>query len=368
MTHGMTQDSAQDISQPAQAPAWLQGFTAAQAPNWALLGRTPAPEGTPLAGRDFLRMMDFSPAEFYAVLAFALANKAQWKANAAAMQARAPFAGQAVGIILEKPSLRTRVSFEVAVARMGAYPVVMSDTSSAFSRGESIKDTMMVMERFVQAIVIRSFAQARVEEVAHWASIPVVNALTDDFHPCQGLADFLTMHEHKGNLSALKLAYVGDGNNMAHTYLEGGALCGMEVRIATPAGYEPQPAYVQQCQEVADKTGATLVVTTDADAALAGADVVITDTWASMGAEAEHDTRVAAFKPYQVNTAAFELAAPGAIFMHCLPAHRGEEVTDQVMDADFSAIYDEAENRLHAQQALLMQLMGSPAGRRGDLA
>ena len=325
--------------------------------DWAELGQTVELAGNPLAGRDLLRLLDLSPQEFHLVLSTALANKQLWKANAAAMQAQALYAGQAVGIILEKPSLRTRVSFEVATARMGAYPVVMSDTTSAFSRGESIKDTMMVMERFVQAIVIRSFAQARIEEIAHWASIPVVNALTDDFHPCQGLADFLTMYEHKGDLSQLKLAYLGDGNNMAHTYLEGGALCGMEVHIATPVGYEPLAAYVEQCQAVAEKTGATLIAGHDAEAALAGADVVITDTWASMGAEAEHDERVAAFTPYQVNAASFELAAPGAIFLHCLPAHRGEEVTDEVMDAGFSAIYDEAENRLHAQQALLMLLM-----------
>jgi ornithine carbamoyltransferase len=239
----------------------------------------------------------------------------------------------------------------------------MSDTTSAFSRGESVKDTTMVMERFVDAIVIRSFAQARVAEIAHWASVPVVNALTDDFHPCQGLADFLTMYEHKGDLSKLKLAYVGDGNNMAHTYLEGAALCGMEVHIATPVAYQPQECYVRECEKVAALTGAKLVCGNDPQAAFEGADVVITDTWASMGAEAEHDKRVRVFEPYRVSAQAFELAAPGAIFMHCLPAHRGEEVTDEVMDAPYSAIYDEAENRLHAQQALLMLVLAGQANR-----
>jgi ornithine carbamoyltransferase len=318
-------------------------------------------ENNPLAGRDLLRLLDLTPDEFALVLATAQENKARWKADAAAAQRQAPYIGRSVGIILEKPSLRTRVSFELATARLGAYPVVMSDTNSAFSRGESIKDTTMVMERFVDAIVIRSFAQSRVEEIAHWARVPVINALTDDFHPCQGLADFLTIYEHKGDLSRIRLAYVGDGNNMAHTYLEGGALCGMEVRIATPEAYRPQAEYVEQCQQLAAQTGAKLLVSTDPQAALEDADVVITDTWASMGAESEHDERVSAFLPYQVSAASFELAAPGAIFLHCLPAHRGEEVTDEVMDAPFSAIYDEAENRLHAQQALLMLVLAEGA-------
>jgi ornithine carbamoyltransferase len=310
-------------------------------------------KNSPLAGRDLLRLLDLTPDEFYLILAVARENKQRWKADAAFAQQQAPYKGRAVGIILEKPSLRTRVSFELAVARLGAYPVVMSDTSSAFSRGESVKDTTMVMERFVDAIVIRSFAQSRVEEIARWAKVPVINALTDDFHPCQGLADFLTIYEHKGDLSKLKLAYVGDGNNMAHTYFEGGALCGMEVHVATPEAYQPQERYQAQCEKLAAQTGAKLVFGNDPHSALEGADVVITDTWASMGAEAEHDERARVFKPYQISVASFERAAPGAIFLHCLPAHRGEEVTDEVMDAPYSAIYDEAENRLHAQQALL---------------
>ena len=313
-----------------------------------------------LAGRDLLRLLDLSPEQFELVLRTAQQLKQQWKADAAAAQRQAPFLGQAVAVILEKPSVRTRVSFELAIARLGGHPVMMSDTHSAFSRGESIKDTMMVMERFVKAVVIRSFEQSRIEEMAHWASVPVVNALTDDFHPCQGLADFLTIREHKGDFSKLKLAYVGDGaNNMAHTYLEAGALSGMYVHIATPAGYMPQQKYVEECQRMAARTGAKLVIGSDMAAALQDADVVITDTWASMGDEAEHQERVQVFAPYQVNSSSFELAAPGAIFLHCLPAHRGEEVTDEVMDADYSVIYDEAENRLHAQQALLQLLLGA---------
>jgi ornithine carbamoyltransferase len=322
--------------------------------NWAKLGEADSLAGSKsLAGRDLLRLLDLSPEELFLVLSTALSLKAEWKSDPAKAQAQAPYNGRAVGIILEKPSLRTRVSFELAASRLGAYPIVMSDTTSAFSRGESIKDTTMVMQRYVDAIVIRSFAQSRVEEIAHFAEIPVVNALTDDFHPCQGLADLMTMFEKKGDLSKLKMAYVGDGNNMAHTYLEAGALCGMEVRIATPESYKPLDNYVQECLSVATTTGAKLLLTTDPRVALTDADVVITDTWASMGAEAEHDARVKVFEPYQVNAESFALAAPDAIFMHCLPAHRGEEVTDEVMDAPYSAIYDEAENRLHAQQALL---------------
>jgi len=315
-------------------------------PNWAQLD-SPVTKlaGNPLAGRDLLRLLDLTPQEFHLVLSTALYQKQTWKSDPAAGQASAPYQGQAVGIILEKPSLRTRVSFELAAARLGAHPVVMADSNSAFSRGESLKDTTMCMERFVDAIVIRSFAQSRVEEIAHWAAVPVVNALTDDFHPCQGLADFLTAWEHKGDLSQLKLAYVGDGNNMAHTYLEGAALCGMQCHIATPPAYQPQPQYVQQCQELAAQTGASLPVDNDVQAALSKADVLITDTWASMGAESEHDERAGVFKDYRLTAASFELANPGAIFLHCLPAHRGEEVTD------------EAENRLHAQKTLLSLLM-----------
>jgi ornithine carbamoyltransferase len=312
----------------------------------------------PLAGRDFLRLLDLSSDELELVFATAEAEKKRWTADPAAAQMAAPYLGQAVAIIMEKPSLRTRVSFERAVQRLGAQPIVMSDSNSAFSRGETIQDTICVLERFVDAIVIRSFAQSRVEEIAHWAQVPVINALTDDFHPCQAVADLLTVREHKGALAQLKLAYLGDGaNNMAHVYLEGGALCGMTVSIACPPEYQPNPQYLAEAEVVTLKTGARLSVTASVDEALADADVVITDSWASMGAEAEHDRRAAILAPYQVNAAAMAKAKPDAIFLHCLPAHRGEEVTDEVMDAAYSRIYDEAENRLHAQQALLKLLL-----------
>ena len=319
---------------------------------------TYAIEENPLAGRDFLRMMDLAPDEYEWFLDAAIAEKALYKANPAEAQSKAPYVGRAVGIILEKPSLRTRVSFERAVHRLGAQAIVMSDTSSAFSRGESEKDTMMVMERYVDAIVIRSFAQQRVEELAKWASIPVVNALTDDFHPCQGLADFMTIKEEFDQLQGRKLAYLGDGaNNMAHTYLEAGALSGMHVVIASPASYQPNLRYLAETRQLASATGALLEVTESPIEALVDADVVVTDAWASMGFEAEHEKRAHAFVLYQVTSDSLKLAKPEAIFLHCLPAHRGEEVTNEVMDASYSRIYDEAENRMHAQQTLLRLLM-----------
>jgi ornithine carbamoyltransferase len=238
----------------------------------------------------------------------------------------------------------------------------MSDSNSAFSRGESIKDTVMVLERFVDAIVLRTFEQSKLQAVAKYASVPVINALSDDFHPCQGLADFLTMYEHKGDFTHLKVAYVGDGsNNMAHTYLEGAALIGCKLSIAAPKDYHPNALIYEQCKEVAEKTGAILDVVTDPKAAVLDANVVITDTWASMGSESEHDVRAKIFQPYQVTASLMSEAAAGAIYLHCLPAHRGEEVTDEVMDATYSKIYDEAENRLHAQKALLSLLMADAA-------
>lgn len=314
--------------------------------------------GNPLAGRDVLRLLDLSPDEMRLVLDVAAAQKADWKAGIY----EHPYPEKAVAVILEKPSLRTRNSFQVGIRRLGAQPVIMSDANSAFSRGESIKDTVMVLERFVDCIVIRTYAQERIEEIAHWAQIPVVNALTDGFHPCQVLADFQTIEERKGPLADQVVAYVGDGNNMAHTYLEGAALSGMQLRIATPAGFEPNPDIVAECEAMAQQTGASLSIGRDPMQAVEGADVVITDTWTSMGEEAEHDARLAAFQGYQVNADLLAQAKDDAIFLHCLPAHRGEEVTDEVMDGPHAAIYDEAENRLHAQKALLSLVLASVQG------
>lgn len=312
-----------------------------------------------LAGRDLLRLLDLTPGEMDLFLRTAEAQKADWAAGVH----DAPLAGKAVAIIMEKPSLRTRNSFEIGAYRLGAHPGVMADDHSAFSRGETVEDTVKVLQNFYDCIVLRTFAQAKIEEVAACADVPVINALTDSYHPCQILADFLTLREHGKRLRGLKLAYVGDGNNMANTYLEGGALMGMHVRVASPAGYEVGEGLVAECRAAAERfgTGATLELTRDPAAAVDGADVVFTDTWTSMGDEAEHDARLAAFQGFQVDAALMARAAPDALFMHCLPAHRGEEVTDEVMRSPQSVIYDEAGNRLHAQKAVMSLLMGVPA-------
>jgi ornithine carbamoyltransferase len=309
---------------------------------------------TSLKGRDLLSLGDLTPAELIHILDVAEAQKTAWARG----ERTAPLAGKAVALIFQKPSMRTRVSFEIACVRLGAHPVVMSGPDSAFSRSESVFDTTKVLERYCDAIVIRTFEQSMVDEIAEVAQVPVVNALTDDHHPCQGLADLLTIREHLGRLEGVKIAYVGDGNNMANTYLLGGALAGMVVATASPEAYLPSSQIVDEARAIAEKTGATIEVGTDVDAALAGADIVITDTWASMGQEAEHAERVSVFEPYRVDASLMAKAGSGAYFMHCLPAHRGEEVTDEVMDSGASLIFDEAENRLHAQKALLSLLLG----------
>lgn len=307
-----------------------------------------------LRGRDFLSLGDITPSELSEILETAHAQKRSW----AREERSTPLEGKSIALIFQKPSMRTRVSFELACVRLGAHPVVMSGTDSAFSRSETVHDTTKVLERYCDAIVIRTFAQSMVEEIADAASVPVINALTDDHHPCQGLADLLTIEEHLGHLAGVRMAYVGDGNNMAHTYLLGGALAGMHVSIACPEGFQPLSSVFDQARSIAEETGATFSLTTDPVAGVDGADVVITDTWASMGQEDEHDTRLAAFQPFRVNLSLMAHAADGALFMHCLPAHRGEEVVDEVIDAPYSVVFDEAENRLHAQKALLSLVLG----------
>lgn len=293
-------------------------------------------------GRDLLTLAELTPEEITHVLDVAEQPASAWPR----------FDNTAVGLIFMKPSLRTRVSFEVGCVQLGVHPVVMGPYD-AFSREETVHDTVKVLERYVDIIVLRTFAQSHVEEVAEHASVPVINALTDDYHPCQGLADLLTIRQHKGALAGLKLAYVGDGNNMAHTYLLAGAIAGLDVSIATPVGYEAQGAVIEQARELAARfgTGITIDIGTDPRAAVAGADVVITDTWASMGQEEEHERRVRDFAGYTVDDDLMSLADGEAIFMHCLPAHRGEEVAPSVIDSARSVVFDEAENRLHAQRA-----------------
>jgi ornithine carbamoyltransferase len=307
-----------------------------------------------LSGLDILTLGEFTPE---GLTMFFERAQAQKRAQKAAGTFK-PLAGKSVAVVMLKPSLRTRLSFELAAEKLGAIPVMLIGEGSAFSRGESVKDTVKVMERYVDCIVLRTYEQSHIEEVAEHASVPVINALTDDYHPCQVLADLLTILEKKGTCQGIKAVYVGDGNNMANTLLIGAALAGMHLTVACPPGYEPLKAAVTRASEIAHETGSQLSVVRNAREAVEGADVVITDTWASMGQEDEHAERVALFAPYRVDSDLMGLAAPGAIFMHCLPAHRGEEVTDEVIDSPASVVYDEAENRLHAQKALLTMVMG----------
>ncbi|MDP2182409.1 MAG: ornithine carbamoyltransferase [Actinomycetota bacterium] len=309
---------------------------------------------TSISGRDLLTLGDLTPDEVMLVLDTAIRMKGRRAVGNCARE----FECKAAALIFQKPSMRTRVSFEVACGRLGIQPIVLAGTDSAFSRNETVHDTTKVLERYVDVIVIRTFDQALLEEMAEVASVPIVNALTDDHHPCQGLADLLTIREHLGHLEGVRFAYVGDGNNMAHTYLLAGALTGMHVTCACPDGFMPRPAVVERAREIAVTSGAELAVVNDPREAVAGANVIATDTWASMGQEDEHAQRKKAFECFTVDSTLLSLADSGALFMHCLPAHRGEEVLDEVIDAPCSIVFDEAENRLHAQQALLSLLLG----------
>lgn len=307
-----------------------------------------------LYGQDLLDLSSLDPKLFQEILDTALRLKEEARQGIFDR----PLAGKAVAVILQKPSLRTRVSFEVAIARLGAHPVIMTGENSAFSRGETVKDTAHVLDGFVDAVVIRTSSDAFLAEYAQEARVPVINALTDGHHPCQGLADFLTLREHFGSLDGKTLAFMGDGaNNMAHTLMMAGALAGMHVRVGTPPQAQPDPRVIAWTQATAASTGGSLTVTDDPVAAVSGADVVVTDTFTSMGQEAEHDKRLALFSPYCVDQALFSQADSAAVFLHCLPAHRGEETVEAVIDGPASLIYPEAENRLYAQQALLALIL-----------
>ena len=302
--------------------------------------------------KHFLRDDDITQAEQTEILDLAVALKAQ-------PYSEKPLAGpQTVAVIFDKTSTRTRVSFAVGIADLGGVPLIMDSGSSQLGAKESVSDTARVLERMVGAIVWRTFSQAGLEEMAAGTTVPVVNALSDEFHPCQLLADLLTIREHKGSLAGLTVAFVGDGSsNMAHSYLLACAVAGMHVRIAAPAGYQPDPAIVRDADEIAVETGGSVAVTEDAALAVDGADVVVTDTWVSMGQEGQKAQRVKDFGAYQVDAALMAKADAAAIFLHCLPAYRGYEVSADVIDGKQSVIWDEAENRLHAQKALLTWLL-----------
>ncbi len=278
-----------------------------------------------------------------------------------------PFEGpQGVAVLFDKPSTRTRSSFSIGVAELGGYPLVIDKSGSQLGRGEPIRDTTEVLTRMAYALVWRTFEQSRIEEMARVATVPVVNALTDEFHPCQVLADFLTIAQFKGGVDALEgmtIAYLGDAaNNMANSYLLGGAVAGMHVRVAGPNGFLPDDAIVQDAEAIAATTGGNILVTTDPQEAVRDADCVFTDTWVSMGEESQYDVRSKPFWQYQVNEELMALAKPDALFQHCLPAYRGKEVTSAVIDGPQSVVWDEAENRLHAQKALLTWLIGKQRG------
>ena len=266
--------------------------------------------------------------------------------------------GKTLGMIFTKSSTRTRVSFEVGMYQLGGYSLFLSSNDIQLGRGESIFDTANVLSRYIDGIMIRTFQQSDVEDLAKYGSIPVINGLTDEMHPCQILADLLTVYEHKGKLEGLKLAYIGDGNNVAHSLLHGCTKTGMDIAIASPKGYECDSRYVEEAKEAAKSSGSKVVLTQDPVEAIANADVVYADTWISMGQEDQKEEKLNIFMPYQINSQLFSKAKEDAIFLHCLPAYRGYEVTEDVIDSAQSVIFDEAENRLHAQKAVMATLMG----------
>ena len=311
--------------------------------------------------RHFLVDTDLSPEEQTEVLDLAAALKAD-------RFSRRPLAGpQTVGVIFDKTSTRTRVSFAAGVSDLGGNPLVINPGESQLGHKESVADSARVLSRMLSAIVWRTYAQSGLEEMAEHSSVPVVNALTDDYHPCQILADLLTLREHFGDVAGRTLVYLGDSaNNMANSYLLGCATAGMHVRIAGPEGFLPREDVVDAARERAAQTGGSVLVTTDAGEALAGADAVVTDTWVSMGQESEKAERSEIFRPYSVTTGAMALAAEHAVFLHCLPAYRGLEVAAEVIDGSASLVWEEAENRLHVQKALLTFLLDS-SGLSADL-
>ena len=307
----------------------------------------------PFSASDLVFDNDLSTADVQTVLAVAGEMQQQ------AARYRQALAGRMLALLFEKPSLRTRVTFEVAMKSMGGDAVFIDCRSEPLGQRESIPDVARNLDRWVDAIAARTFRQETVSELAEWASVPVINALSDQVHPCQALADMLTLKNIFGQLQGLKLAYVGDGNNVAHSLLLTGTKLGLEVAIATPASSEPDPDIVASAREIAGETGASVHILNDPAEAAAGAHAIYTDVWTSMGSEHETESRRERFRPYQVTEQLFQAARPQAVFMHCLPAHRGEEVGTSVIESPRSVVFDQAENRLHAQKALLWLLLGN---------
>ncbi|MBU1670145.1 MAG: ornithine carbamoyltransferase [Actinobacteria bacterium] len=303
-----------------------------------------------MRGADFLSLQGLSGEDLSDILTEALRIKKE------GTRGFRPLSGKAVGLLFEKPSTRTRVSFEVAVLRLGGHPMMLTDLQ--LGRGETIGDTGIVLSRYLDGLVVRTFAQERIETLAAAADVPVLNALTDLCHPCQAMADMLTILEYRGGLGGLRLAYLGDGNNVANSLMRSGSRLAMDVVIATPKGREPDPSITQESKELAEKHGGSLDITNDPVQAATGADVLYTDVWVSMGDEADPEHAKRLFGAFQLNEEMLRMANDDAMVMHCLPAHRGEEITDAVIDGSHSVVWDQAENRLHAQVALLSVIYG----------
>ncbi|MBI4055600.1 MAG: ornithine carbamoyltransferase [Elusimicrobia bacterium] len=309
----------------------------------------------PKKRKDLITLADVRAQEIYGWFELARKLKKQTRSGKTQTHLR----GKILAMIFQKPSTRTRVSFEVGMRQLGGHALYLASSELQIGRGETVADTARVLSRYVQGILARVFAHSDIEELSRWASVPVLNGLSDLTHPCQALADYFTLLEKKGKLKGLKIAYLGDGNNVAHSLLLGGAKLGVSVTCITPAGYEPKPNVLRQAIEEGKSTGASFEVTSEIARGVRGADALYTDVWASMGQEAERDARLQIFRPYQLNEDV--LAATGkkdTLVLHCLPAHRGEEITDGVMDSAHSVVFEEAENRLHVQKALLVSLMG----------
>lgn len=304
-------------------------------------------------GRDLLTLADYTKEEIQMLLDLAVQLKKRQKEG----KTTPLLSGKTLGMIFEKSSTRTRVSFEVGMYQLGGQALFLSRNDLQLGRGETIADTARVLSRYLDGIMIRTFGHEKAVELARFATIPVINGLTDDYHPCQVLADLLTILEKKGTLDGVKLAYVGDGNNMAHSLMQAGAIMGMRVAVATPTGYEPKREVVDFSRKMAVLSGGEVTITHSPEEAVAEADVVYTDVWASMGQEQEAQQRLQDFRGYQVDERLMKRAKADALFMHCLPAHRGEEVSDEVADGPQSVIFDQAENRLHAQKAVLAAVM-----------
>lgn len=307
----------------------------------------------PFSQKHLLTLQDYTTDEILQVLSLALRLKTKLKKGE-----RPPIlSGMTLGMIFAKSSTRTRVSFETGMYQLGGYPMFLNTSDIQLGRGEIISDTAQVLSRYIDGIMIRTYHQKDIEQLAEHGSIPIINGLTDKFHPCQVLADLLTIYEYKNTFKGLKLAYIGDGNNMVHSLLEGCAKLGIDIAIASPDGYKPVDDVVETAMVSANKNGSKILITTDPVEAILDADVVYSDVWTSMGQEVENAERLLAFKDYQLNSRLFSKAKDDAIFMHCLPAHRGEEVTSQVIDGKKSVIFDQADNRLHAQKAIMAMLM-----------